>query len=118
MGKLTTHVLDIFHGRPAQAMKIDLYRVNADEAHTHLLTTRTNDDGRADAPLLADEALITGEYELRFFVRDYFQKQRDDPQASPFLNIVPIRFTVFDADAHYHVPLLVSPWAYNTYRGS
>lgn len=112
MGKLTTHVLDIFNGRPAAAMTIALWRV---EPHDQLLTVQTNADGRCDAPLLEGDALTAGEYELIFHVRDYFEANSID---CPFLNHVPLRFTVFDSDAHYHVPLLVSPWAYNTYRGS
>ena len=115
-GKLTTHVLDIYHGHPAAGMKIDLLRV--DDAREHLLTVHTNADGRCDAPLLENHAFQEGEYELNFHVRPYFEHFQDAPVESPFLNIVPIRFTVYDATRHYHVPLLISPWAYQTYRGS
>ncbi|MGJ3238940.1 MAG: hydroxyisourate hydrolase [Anaerolineae bacterium] len=115
MGKLTTHVLDVYHGQPASAMTITLSRITENDTYTHLLTVQTNQDGRCDAPLLDGEQLQSGEYELLFDVRAYFEEQAC---ASPFLNRVPIRFTVFDASAHYHVPLLVSPWSYNTYRGS
>ncbi|MEO1289301.1 MAG: hydroxyisourate hydrolase, partial [Chloroflexota bacterium] len=87
----------------------------SDDKREEILTITTNSDGRCDAPLLSDEAMIAGEYELTFHVRPYFEKKEID---SPFLNTVPIRFTIFDAEAHYHVPLLVSPWSYNTYRGS
>jgi len=117
MGKLTTHVLDIFNGQPAADMQIDLWRFT-DEQREHILTIHTNDDGRGDGALLADEACKVGEYELIFHVRSYFEGINGTSEASPFLNKVPIRFTIFDADQHYHVPLLVSPWAYNTYRGS
>ncbi|NOK86202.1 MAG: hydroxyisourate hydrolase [Chloroflexi bacterium AL-W] len=117
MGKLTTHVLDVYHGRPAADMQIDLWRIHTVERE-HVLTVQTNNDGRCDAPLLADDALIIGEYELIFHVRGYFQTQMQTDDASPFLNQVPVRFTVFDAAGHYHVPLLVSPWSYSTYRGS
>jgi 5-hydroxyisourate hydrolase len=117
MGKLTTHVLDILHGHPAAGMTIELWRLT-DTTRDHLLTVQTNPDGRVSSPLLADDALIAGEYELIFHVRAYFETHSADPKSSPFLNVVPIRFTVFDASQHYHVPLLVSPWAYSTYRGS
>ena len=117
-GKLTTHVLDIFHGKPAANLTIELWRLSDDgTSREHLLTVQTNDDGRISAPLLADDGLKAGEYELVFYVRAYFEGL-DADGASPFLNTVPIRFTVFDAGQHYHVPLLVSPWAYSTYRGS
>ncbi|MGB7341498.1 MAG: hydroxyisourate hydrolase [Phototrophicaceae bacterium] len=114
MGKLTTHVLDIYHGQPAAYMGITLWRINNDE-RTKLVSVQTNDDGRCAAPLLQNDAMQIGEYELVFNVRDYFIGKE---VASPFLNHVPIRFTIFDVTSHYHVPLLVSPWAYNTYRGS
>lgn len=121
-GKLTTHVLDIFHGKPAANLTIELWRLSGGlnddgTSREHLLTVQTNNDGRVSAPLLADDALKAGEYELVFHVRAYFEGLADTG-ASPFLNTVPIRFTVFDAGQHYHVPLLVSPWAYSTYRGS
>lgn len=116
MGKLTTHVLDIYHGRPAANMTIVLASVAVE--YIKLLTIQTNSDGRCDAPLLEGRNLQQGdEFELLFFVRDYYA-QLSPPVESPFLNRVPIRFTVFDETAHYHVPLLVSPWAYSTYRGS
>lgn len=113
MGKLTTHVLDIFHGQPAAKMTIELWRITPERKH--LRTIQTNNDGRSDEPLLSDETMQRGEYELIFHVRDYFKASEVE---SPFLNQIPIRFSIFDTDVHYHVPLLVSPWAYNTYRGS
>lgn len=113
MGKLTTHVLDIFHGQPAAKMTIELWQITPERKL--ILTVQTNNDGRCDAPLLSGDAMQIGEYELVFQVRDYFEAQE---VKSPFLSQIPIRFSIFDADAHYHVPLLVSPWAYNTYRGS
>ena len=115
MGKLTTHVLDVYHGRPAVNMTIELWRVET--GREKLTTIQTNDDGRCDMPLLVGDAIATGDYELVFFVRDYFENSAP-PVESPFLNKVPIRFTFFDATQHYHVPLLVSPWTYSTYRGS
>lgn len=117
MGKLTTHVLDTANGRPARHMTIDLWRLHDDQTRTHLQTIITNQDGRGDAPLLVDEALHPGEYELVFHVRAYFMAQ-EPAQPAPFLHTVPVRFTIYDASAAYHVPLLVSPWAYSTYRGS
>lgn len=113
MGKLTTHVLDIYHGHPAAGMTIELWRLG--ESRDRLLTVETNDDGRCDAPLLSDDTIAAGEYELVFYVRPYFEAKGG---ASPFLNAVPIRFTIFAEDEHYHVPLLISPWAFQTYRGS
>ena len=106
-GKLSTHVLDTMNGRPAAGMKIEL----RDATGTLLRVVRTNTDGRTDGPLLTGEDLRAGEYELRFFVGDYFG-------AAEFLDQVPVRFRVSDPDAGYHVPLLCTPWAYSTYRGS
>jgi hydroxyisourate hydrolase len=104
---LTTHVLDIARGRPAAGVAITLVRLPGREP---LASAVTNADGRTDAPLAAD--LPVGEYELEFAVGAYFRAE------TPFLDRVPIRFFIADPDAHYHVPLLVSPWAYSTYRGS
>jgi 5-hydroxyisourate hydrolase len=104
---LTTHVLDISRGRPAAGVAIALAR--DDEV---LATAVTNADGRTDAPLL--DRLEAGVYELRFAVGDYFGEAGEPP----FLDVVPVRFGVSDPDAHHHVPLLVAPWAYSTYRGS
>lgn len=108
MSTLTTHVLDTARGCPAAGMTIELWST---DKSTKLKTVRTNDDGRVDAPLLADREMIAGTYELVFFVGDYFKEKR-------FLDRVPIRFIISDAAAKYHVPLLVSPWSYSTYRGS
>lgn len=113
-GRLTTHVLDTANGKPADRLRIDLYRVEDDALH-HLKTTETNDDGRCDEPLLSGEALKTGTYEMRFHAGDYFRRIA---AASGFLDLIPLRFGVTDEDAHYHVPLLVSPYSYSTYRGS
>ena len=108
MAKLTSHVLDIFNGRPAANMKIELWRLKPRSLITEIFT---NQDGRCAVPLLEGDSMEVAEYELVFFVRDYFGE-------CPLLNTVPIRFTIFDAGQNYHIPLLVSPWAYNTYRGS
>lgn len=118
MGRLTTHVLDTVNGAPAAGMALELWRLSSDGGRERLLATTTNADGRVDAPLLDDAAMIAGEYEMIFDVRAYFVAKNGEVGASPFLDRVPVRFTIFDAGAHYHVPLLVSPWAYSTYRGS
>jgi 5-hydroxyisourate hydrolase len=108
MGRvLTTHVLDVARGRPAAGVKVELWRDGR-----LVVAQTTNDDGRCDAPLVADGALRPGEYELRFAVGDYFGGEAE------FLDVVPVRFRVADAGAKYHVPLLVTPWSYSTYRGS
>jgi len=105
---LTTHVLDTMRGIPAAGMKIELWSLDQSKL---IKTVETNADGRSDAPLLAAGEMKTGNYELIFFVGDYFGERR-------FLDRVPVRFVISDAAAKYHVPLLVSPWAYSTYRGS
>lgn len=118
-GKLTTHVLDTAHGCPAAGMAIALWWLDAQSGDRTLVkTTTTNQDGRTSMPLLADGELQVGIYELIFEVGAYF-KQRSVVLAEPlFLEQVPIRFGIADATAHYHVPLLTSPWSYSTYRGS
>lgn len=113
-GRLTTHVLDTMRGKPAHGLRIDLYRIVGDTPQ-YLRSTETNEDGRCDAPLLSGETMKAGTYELRFHAGDYF---RNTAEASAFLNIIPIRFDVVEQGAHYHVPLLVSPYSYSTYRGS
>ena len=118
-GRLTTHVLDTAHGCPASNITIELWRLDAESGRRTLLKTlRTNADGRTDAPLLVDDELTTGVYELEFAVGEYFNTQAEVMATPPFLDRVPVRFGIADPDAHYHVPLLVSPWAYSTYRGS
>ncbi len=112
-GKLTTHVLDLTNGRPAAGMRIELW--NLDGKPHQLKAVVTNLDGRTDEPLLASVGMTVGTYELLFFVKDYFVTHHKD---SPFLDRVPVRFAIADAKAAYHVPLLVTPWAYQTYRGS
>jgi len=118
-GKLTTHVLDTAHGKPAAGMTIALWKVDERSGGKTLLkTTVTNQDGRTDAPLLVDAEFTAGVYELVFAVGDYFTKTIGNTQSIPFLNQVPIQFGIADDNAHYHVPLLTSPWSYSTYRGS
>jgi 5-hydroxyisourate hydrolase len=117
MGRLSTHVLDTVNGRPAAGVRVVLHRVGS-EAREVVVETRTNADGRTDAPLMAAEAMRAGTYEMLFHVGDYFRAAGTATADPPFLDVVPVRFTVADAAGHYHVPLLVSPWSYSTYRGS
>lgn len=116
MGKLTTHVLDTARGCPAKGIRLELWKISSFEQKTLLKTTVTNFDGRTDNPLLTED-LTVGIYELVFIVGDYFASYPELPNP-PFLNRVPIQFGIADITTHYHVPLLVSPWAYSTYRGS
>jgi 5-hydroxyisourate hydrolase len=118
-GRLTTHVLDTANGRPAAGMAVALYRLGPGPDDRALLVRTTTDaDGRAPAPLLAGDDLTPGVYELVFAVGPYFAARSAAPSGLPFLDRVPVRFGIADPDAHYHVPLLVSPWSYTTYRGS
>ncbi len=118
MGRLTTHVLDTVSGAPARGMAIELIGIAGDGSSRALKIIKTNDDGRIDSPLLEGEAMVAGTYELRFYVAEYFTRMNTAQGSPPFLDIVPLRFTIADSSAHYHVPLLVSPWSYSTYRGS
>ncbi|MBD0336357.1 MAG: hydroxyisourate hydrolase [Cyanobacteria bacterium Co-bin13] len=119
MGKLTTHVLDIASGKPAAGMRLTLWAVNSHaDIKTALKTIETNSDGRTDEPLLVGDELKAGIYELVFEVAPYFASGSTQLPNPPFLDQVPIRFSVADPAGIYHVPLLVSPWSYSTYRGS
>jgi 5-hydroxyisourate hydrolase len=117
IGKLTTHVLDTANGRPADGMTVTLSRHDG-ESIAPLKTITLNADGRADAPLLEGDALATGHYRLVFETAAYFRGRGTTLADPPFLDRVPIEFAIADASANYHVPLLVSPWSYSTYRGS
>ena len=117
MGKLTTHVLDTASGKPAAGMKIELSVLEGPDWKV-LKSLRCNADGRTDAPLLEGGALRKGQYRLVFDVSDYYAALGTKLANPPFLERVPLRFGVADPDAHYHVPLLCSPWVYSTYRGS
>lgn len=118
-GKLTTHVLDTAQGRPAAYLLIELWWINPELGERiHLKTACTNTDGRTNQPLLMEGELKVGIYELVFAVGEYFKTQFDNLPEPLFLDQVPIRFGIADANANYHVPLLVSPWSYSTYRGS
>ena len=115
-GRLTTHVLDTASGKPAAGLSIELYRLDGDQ-RLHLKTVSTNADGRCDAPLLHGAEFATGEYELVFNAGDYLRGQGISLPDPAFLDVVPIRFGMAE-QTHYHVPLLVSPYGYSTYRGS
>lgn len=118
MGYLTTHVLDTATGRPAAGVRIDFSSIDADNNRHLLKTVETNTDGRTDAPLLQGDKFVAGRYEFLFFVGDYFKRVGAASADPPFLDEVPLRVGIADADSHYHVPLLASPWSYSTYRGS
>lgn len=117
MGRLTTHVLDATHGCPGSGILIELYRVE-EGALVRLATARTNADGRCDAPLLDGDEYRTGTYQLQFSVADYYRARGVELAEPPFLDVVTIRFGLCERQAHYHVPLLISPYSYSTYRGS
>ncbi len=116
-GYLTTHVLDTARGVPAAGLRLTLSRLDAD-THTALSEATTNADGRTDAPILPAEAFRPGTYELLFFAGDYLRASGFDHDTLLFLDVIPIRFGLADPAAHYHVPLLLSPYGYATYRGS
>lgn len=117
MGKLTTHVLDTMHGTPAAGMEVRLFQLDGQQAQ-ELKSLRLNSDGRADGPLLEGSALLPGRYRLVFGVAAYFKSRGVALPDPPFLDDVPLDFGIADAELHYHVPLLASPWSYSTYRGS
>ncbi|MCG6858810.1 MAG: hydroxyisourate hydrolase [Salaquimonas sp.] len=119
-GKLTTHVLDTASGRPAAGIEIKLYRVSGN-SHRKIAEAVTNDDGRTDTPILPENKFAAGTYELIFFAGDYLRRAKlvkAKGDAPLFLDQIPIRFGIDDESTHYHVPLLLSPFGYSTYRGS
>ncbi len=116
-GFLTTHVLDTARGVPAAGLRIDLWRLEGG-TRAALASMATNADGRTDAPILPAEDFDTGTYELAFHAGDYLRTQGFADEAPFFLDVIPIRFGINDAAVHYHVPLLLSPYGYSTYRGS
>lgn len=116
MGRLTTHVLDTASGKPAAGLKIELFLL--DGGTIHLKTITTNADGRADGPVLEGAAFMQGHYELRFHAGDYLRASGTPLPDPAFLDVIPIRFGIADPGSHYHVPLLLSPYGYSTYRGS
>jgi 5-hydroxyisourate hydrolase len=117
MGRLSTHVLDTARGKPAAGVKIALYRISG-QSHRKIAEAVTNADGRTDAPLLEGPKLTAGAYELVFSAGDYLRATGQVADGQLFLDEIPIRFGVADADGHYHVPLLLSAHGYSTYRGS
>ena len=116
MTKLTTHVLDVYSGKPGKGIKVDLYYINNNKREK-LNSVILNDDGRTEKALVEGVNFKEGKYELVFFVGGYFKKITETPKI-PFLDDVIIKFGISDAKEHYHVPLLISPWSYSTYRGS
>lgn len=118
MGRLTTHVLDTANGCPGEGIAVRLFCVGVDGGLTLIADARTNADGRVDGPLLEGDAFKVGTYMLEFDAGDYFRARGAALTEPAFLDIVPIRFAIADAGAHYHVPLLISPYGYSTYRGS
>lgn len=117
MGRLSTHVLDTMHGKPAAGIRLTLHRLEGD-GRVLLKETITNADGRTDEPLLAGEAYRPGRYEITFQIAAYFRSKGASLADPPFLDEVPLRFAIAEKDGHYHVPLLCSPWSFSTYRGS
>ena len=115
MTKLTTHCLDTYSGIPAKGIKVDVYTISAKKEKINSVVLNSN--GRSDKPLIEGVNFKEGQYELIFFVGDYFKKITEAPKI-PFLDDVVIKFGISNAKEHYHVPLLVSPWSYSTYRGS
>lgn len=114
-GRLSTHVLDVASGRPAAGIEVELWHLG--EGEERLLTVSMNDDGRSDAPLLDGEAMRPGDYRLAFYVGEYYRRL-GHPDAGRFLERVVVEFRIEEPDSGYHVPLLVTPWSYSTYRGS
>ena len=116
MGALTTHVLDTALGKPAQGLKIELYRITGN-THDIIGTFETNADGRVDAPLLEGSTFKYGQYELVFYAGDYLDRTGAETSEPKFLDLIPLRFGISE-DSHYHVPLLLTAFGYSTYRGS
>jgi hydroxyisourate hydrolase len=115
---LTTHVLDVTRGAPAEGVRVELYEFAPAGGRIHIADVLTNADGRTEAPLIAATDTRLGRFELVFHAGDYFRRQGVKTADPPFLDLIPLRFAIADPKAHYHVPLLVTPWSYSTYRGS
>jgi 2-oxo-4-hydroxy-4-carboxy-5-ureidoimidazoline decarboxylase len=117
-GRLSTHVLDTHSGKPATGIPVELIELSALGENRVVARTLTNHDGRTDQPLIGGRPVPIGDYELRFKVADYFASKNVPLSDPPFLDSIPLRFSVSDPEGHLHVPLLVTPWSYATYRGS
>ena len=117
MTKLTTHVLDVYSGKPGKGIKVDLYYYENNDKKNKINSITLNNDGRSDHALIEGPNFKKGKYELIFFVGEYFKKISETSKI-PFLDDVIVKFGISDNQEHYHVPLLVSPWSYSTYRGS
>jgi len=115
---VTTHVLDVTRGWPAENVRVELYELAGGSERKLIADVATNADGRTDKPLLSADQARAGRFELVFHTGDYFRRRRAELADPPFLDVIPIRFGVADPQAHYHLPLIVSPWSYSTYRGS
>jgi hydroxyisourate hydrolase len=115
---VTTHVLDVRIGRPAEGVQVELYELTGAGERKLIADVATNADGRTDKPLIGAGEARAGRFELVFHAGAYFRRTQAELADPPFLDLIPIRFGVADPQAHYHVPLIVSPWSYSTYRGS
>jgi 5-hydroxyisourate hydrolase len=115
---LTTHVLDVARGAPAEGVRVELYEFAGAGERRLVADVATNADGRTNEPLIGAESARVGRFELVFHAGDYFRRQGVKISDPPFLDVIPLRFAIADSKAHYHVPLLLSPWSYSTYRGS
>jgi hydroxyisourate hydrolase len=115
---VTTHVLDVTRGQPAEGIRVELYELADGPDRTLIADVVTNADGRTDRPLMSADQARAGRFELVFHAGDYFRGRGTGIADPPFLDVIPIRFGLADPQAHYHVPLIVSPWSYSTYRGS
>jgi 2-oxo-4-hydroxy-4-carboxy-5-ureidoimidazoline decarboxylase len=117
-GVLSTHVLDTHSGCPAEGVEIEFLEIASSGKSRIIVRTLTNADGRTDRPLIAEQPIPIAQYELRFGIGEYFARRKISMTEPPFLGVIPIRFAVAEPESHYHVPLLVTPWSYSTYRGS
>jgi hydroxyisourate hydrolase len=115
---VTTHVLDVTRGQPADGVRVELYELAGGGERKLIADVATNADGRTDKPLMSADQTRAGRFELVFHAGDYFRRRSIGLADPPFLDVIPIRFGLADPQAHYHVPLIVSPWSYSTYRGS
>lgn len=118
MPSLSTHILDLYHGSPAHSVQIDLYYQQDKEPMQLLKTVTSNADGRCDELLIRDDNWKQGTYELVFHIEDYYKMKQVSLPTPNFLSTVPVRFRMTESATHYHVPLLVTPWGYQIYRGS